>query len=383
MASQLLEGLDPQWKRADPARLFPEWRDRLEKEIQPFDADVGSASDEWGRVIAGSDDPERLLAAQTGALGRERGTLTRALEELPALSIDERKRRGRALNAAKRVLTDLVEAKRAELRALAEERSAQGLDVTLPGRRPWVGHAHVLHQLQDELLDAAHGMGFSAYYSPEVEDDWHNFASLNFPPDHPAREAHDTYFIDADHLLRTHTSPGWVRAMMAHKPPLRLVFPGRVFRAEAVDATHSDQFHQMDGLFVAVGVTLADLRGTLAAIVRGVFGERARTRFRPSFFPFVEPGAELDFSCFNCDGSGRLPESRGGGRCGVCKGTGWIEGLGAGMIHPAVFKAVGYDPERVSGFAFGMGVDRLTMLRYGIPEIRLLFENDLRFLRQF
>src|SRR5262249_35987482 len=243
--------------------------------------------------------------------------------------------------------------------------------------------AHVLNQLLDQLLDVAHGMGFSAYYSPELEDDWHNFASLNFPPDHPAREAHDTYFVEGDLLLRTHTSPGWVRAMMEQPPPLRLVFPGRVFRAEAVDATHSAQFHQMDGLFVAQGVTLADLRGTLAAIVRGVFGEKARTRFRPSYFPFVEPGAELDFSCFNCEGTGRLPESRGGGRCGVCKGTGWIEGLGAGMIHPAVFKAVGYDPETVTGFAFGIGVDRFAMLRYGIPEIRLLFENDLRFLRQF
>jgi phenylalanyl-tRNA synthetase alpha chain len=374
--------LDPNWSGGDPSRLAPDHPQRL-AELRGLGEELAALYGRGAEVLAGAADDAALHERHVALLGRERGVVTQLLAELPRLAVEERKRRGRGLNLIKRWLQEVEEARRAELEAQAERRAAGALDVTLPGRRPWVGRRHVLARLQDEMLDVAHGLGFSVYTSPEVEDDWYNFGSLNFPPDHPAREAHDTYFLDGGLLLRTHTSPGWVRAMQESPPPLRLVFPGRVYRAEAVDATHSDQFHQMDGLFVARGVTLADLRGTLAALVRGVVGEKARTRFRPSYFPFVEPGAELDFSCFLCDGTGKLGGAGAERRCGVCKGTGWIEGLGAGMVHPAVLRAVGYDPEAVSGFAFGMGLDRFAMLRYGITEIRLLLENDVRFLRQF
>jgi phenylalanyl-tRNA synthetase alpha chain len=242
----------------------------------------------------------------------------------------------------------------------------------------------VLAQIQDELLEVFHGLGYSVYTSPEVELDEYNFGKLNFQPDHPARDAHDTYFVDRDVLLRTHTSPGWVRAMEERQPPLRLVFPGRVYRAEQIDATHMDQFHQMDGLFVDRDVSMADLKGTLATFARAIYGAEVRTRFVPVYFPFVEPGAQLDVSCVLCGGSGRQAAPEGGERrCGICKGSGWLEVLGSGMVHPNVFRAVGYDPEQVTGFAFGMGLERIAMLRYGVPDLRLFLENDLRFLGQF
>ncbi|MEK7331343.1 MAG: phenylalanine--tRNA ligase subunit alpha, partial [Candidatus Eisenbacteria bacterium] len=258
-----------------------------------------------------------------------------------------------------------------------------GIDVTLPGRKPWVGRRHVLGQIQDELLDLFHGLGYSVYTSPEVESESYNFTKLNFPPDHPARDAHDTYWVGDGRLLRTHTSPGWVRAMEERKPPLRLVFPGRVYRAEQVDASHMDQFHQIDGLFVDRDVSMADLKATLNTFARSILGRDVRTRLIPIYFPFVEPGAQLDVACAICDGAGRVKDAGGERRCPVCKGAGWSELLGAGMVHPNVFKAVGYDPEEVTGFAFGMGLERIAMARWGIPEIRLFLENDLRFLDQF
>ncbi|MEO5617499.1 MAG: phenylalanine--tRNA ligase subunit alpha, partial [Candidatus Eisenbacteria bacterium] len=233
-----------------------------------------------------------------------------------------------------------------------------------------------------------HGLGYSVYTSPEVELDTYNFSKLNFPPDHPARDAHDTYFVNPDVVLRTHTSPGWVRAMeeaaRGERPlPLRLVFPGRVFRAEQVDASHMDQFHQMDGLFVDRDVSMADLKSTLNLFARSIYGEGVRTRLVPIYFPFVEPGCQMDVSCVICGGDGRVSEGGASRRCSVCKGSGWLEVLGAGMVHPNVFRAVGLDPEQVTGFAFGMGLERIAMLRHGIPEIRLFLENDVRFLEQF
>ena len=330
------------------------------------------------RQIAAAADRDALQTVHTAVLGRERGELTALLAELPSLPVDERKRRGRALNLVKRWLGELVDVRRQALEAAAESREA--LDVTLPGRRPWTGHAHPLAQVRDELLDLFHGLGYSVYESPEVESDTYNFGKLNFPPDHPARDAHDTYFVNRDVVLRTHTSPGWVRAMEAMPPPLRLVFPGRVFRAEQVDASHMDQFHQMDGLFVARDVSMADLKSTLNLFARTIVGRNVRTRLIPIYFPFVEPGCQLDVACATCDGSGALA---GGARCPVCKGSGWSELLGAGMVHPNVFRAVGYDPEEVTGFAFGIGLERTAMARFGIPEIRLFLENDVRFLRQF
>jgi phenylalanyl-tRNA synthetase alpha chain len=305
----------------------------------------------------------------------------RRLTELPQLSLDERKPQGRALN----VFKSAFEAITAERRRTLEETAAPNgrLDVTLPGRKPWIGRPHVLAQIRDELLDLFHGLGYSVYTSPEVETDAYNFGKLNFAPDHPARDAHDTYFVGPDVVLRTHTSPGWVRAMEERKPPLRLVFPGRVFRAEQVDASHMDQFHQMDGLFVDHNVSMADLKSTLNTFARSIFGPATRTRLIPIYFPFVEPGCQLDASCPVCDGSGVMQAPDGPKRCSVCSGSGWIELLGAGMVHPNVFRAVGYDPEEVTGFAFGMGLERIAMVRHGIPEIRLFLENDVRFLEQF
>ena len=314
-------------------------------------------------------------------LGRERGVLTRALGTIKSMPPEKRSLFGGGLNSMKLGLEDIAHFRAEDLKAVAE--SANALDVTLPGRRPWLGRPHVLAQVRDELLDMFHGLGFSVYTSPEVELDEYNFAKLNFAPDHPARDAHDTYFVKPDVVLRTHTSPGWVRAMEERKPPLRLVFPGRVYRAEAVDASHMDQFHQIDGLFVDRNVSMADLKATLNTFARAIYRANLPTRIIPIYFPFVEPGVQMDVQCVTCSGSGRVQDGAGEKRCPVCKGTKWVEVLGAGMVHPNVFRAVGIDPEEYTGFAFGMGLERIAMGRHGIPEIRLFLENDLRFLHQF
>jgi phenylalanyl-tRNA synthetase alpha chain len=366
------------WDQGDPTPLDPDHGRHLE-ELTASGPGFGAFYDRAARGIAGASDLTELKERHTTLLGRERGILTDRLAKLPALPPEQRRQYGRIFNLAKRWLTDLEKARRQALEHAAEARAATGLDVTLPGRRPWVGRRHVLAQIQEELLDLFHGLGYSVYESPEVEDESYNFGKLNFPPDHPARDAHDTYWVEGGLLLRTHTSPGWVRAMEERKPPLRLVFPGRVFRAEQVDASHMDQFHQIDGLFVDKDVSMADLKATLNTFARSIYGTNVRTRLVPVYFPFVEPGAQLDVSCVICDGSG----ARDGARCPVCKGSGWIELLGAGMVHPNVFRAVGYDPEQVTGFAFGMGLERIAMMRHRIPEIRLFLENDLRFLNQF
>ena len=380
MGQRLLGALDPGWGTGDPSALVPEHAARR-AELEALDPELAGLYARGAEVLAGAPDADALKERTVALLGRERGVVTLALAEIPRLSPAEKKVRGRGLNLAKRWLEELEQAKRAVLEQAAESREV--LDVTLPGRRPWVGHAHVLAQIRDELLDLFHGLGYSVYTSPEVEHDEYNFAKLNFAPDHPARDAHDTYFVSPEVVLRTHTSPGWVRAMEERKPPLRLVFPGRVYRAEQVDASHMDQFHQLDGLCVGRDVSLADLKGTLNTFARSIYGPRVRTRIIPIYFPFVEPGAQLDVACAICDGSGHTRLGAGEQRCPVCKGSGWSELLGAGMVHPNVFRAVGYDPEEVTGFAFGMGLERIAMARYGIPEIRLFLENDLRFLNQF
>jgi phenylalanyl-tRNA synthetase alpha chain len=324
----------------------------------------------------GARTPEALEAVRVKFLGRK-GELTAVLRGLKDVAPAERGAVGAAANDLKRALE-------AELAARLEglgagEAAGDGPDVTLPGRRPWVGHYHVLNRVRDELAEVFFGLGFGVADGPEVEDDRHNFTALNLPPGHPAREGHDTYYLDNGLLLRTHTSPGWVRAMENAPPPLRLVFPGRVYRAESVDATHMDQFHQMDGLYVAERVSMAELRSTLREAARRLFGHDVRVRFVPLYFPFTEPSAQMDVSCIICGGGGRL----GGERCPVCKATGWLEILGSGMVHPAVFRAVGYDPDKVTGYAFGIGLERMAMIRYRIPDIRYFLENDLRFLRQF
>ncbi len=380
-ADPLLEALDPAWSKGDPGRLLPENHPARVAELEQIDAGLARVYERWAEVLAGAPDPASLKERLTAALGRERGVLTQAIAEIPKLSLEQRRVRGRCLNRMRLGLEAIAEARREDLEHSAEAKGA--FDVTLPGRRPWVGRRHVLARIRDEMLDLFHGLGYSVYESPEVETDEYNFTKLNFPPDHPARDAHDTYFVGDSALLRTHTSPGWVRAMEERKPPLRLVFPGRVYRAEQVDASHMDQFHQIDGLFVDRNVSMADLKATLSTFARSILGREVTTRLIPIYFPFVEPGCQLDVACAICGGSGRLADGDGDRRCAVCKGSGWIELLGAGMVHPNVFRAVGYDPEEVTGFAFGMGLERIAMMRHGIPEIRLFLENDLRFLDQF
>jgi phenylalanyl-tRNA synthetase alpha chain len=380
MSGDLLSGVADGWSAADPAALVPDHAARL-SELQALDAALAELYRRGAAGLAAAEDASVLRDRHTALLGRERGVVTRALADMPRLSVDERKVRGKGLNLVKRWLGDVHDARRDAL-ALARE-SADALDVTLPGRRPWTGRPHVLAQVRDELLDLFHGLGFSVYTSPEVELDAYNFGKLNFAPDHPARDAHDTFFVGPDVVLRTHTSPGWVRAMEERRPPLRLVFPGRVYRAEAVDASHMDQFHQIDGLFVDRHVSMADLKATLNTFARAIYRADLPTRIIPIYFPFVEPGVQMDVQCVTCSGTGRLANDDGGRRCPVCKGTRWVEVLGAGMVHPNVFRAVGLDPEEWTGFAFGMGLERIAMGRHGIPEIRLFLENDARFLGQF
>jgi phenylalanyl-tRNA synthetase alpha chain len=261
------------------------------------------------------------------------------------------------------------------------------VDVTLPGRRPAIGRRHPLTQLRDRMEAIFTRMGFEIVHGPEIEDDWHNFEALNMPPEHPARDMQDTLYL-ADPLpgdggpatlLRTHTSGMQIRYMEAHQPPVRIIAPGRVYRRDNLDPTHTPMFSQVEGLVVGEGISLADLKGTLFSWAREMFGQQTQVKFRPSFFPYTEPSAEMDVTCFVCGGSGE----RGGARCGVCKGTGWIELLGSGMVHPAVFEAVGYDPERYTGFAFGCGIERLAIPMYGFDDIRYFYENDLRLLEQF
>ncbi len=349
--------------------------------LQGVSPEVAEACEAFAAALAGAADVAVVQAVRNAALSRDNGAFTEALALVPTLSVEEKRVLGRALNIGKGLVESAEKAKREALELSKENASA--IDVTLPGRRPFSGRPHVLAQVRDELLDLFHGLGFSVYTSPEVELDSYNFGKLNFTPDHPARDAHDTYFVNPDVVLRTHTSPGWVRAMEERKPPLRLVFPGRVYRAEAVDASHMDQFHQIDGLSVGKNVSMADLKATLNTFARAIYRREVPTRIIPIYFPFVEPGVQMDVQCATCVGTGRYKDDAGERRCPVCKGTQWVEVLGAGMVHPNVFRAVGYDPEQVTGFAFGMGLERITMGRHGIHEIRQFLENDVRFLEQF
>jgi phenylalanyl-tRNA synthetase alpha chain len=321
-----------------------------------------------------------VVAADEGALedlrvrylGR-RGSLTTILRGLGDLPPEARPVVGQRANAVKAAIEGALEARRLALRAAARVGlAADRLDSTLPGRPPMLGGLHPLTATLEDILEIFASLGFAVAEGPEVELDYYNFEALNIPKDHPARDMQDTFYITDEVLLRTHTSPVQVRVMEAQPPPVRVVVPGKVYRRDA-DVTHSPMFHQVEGLLVDEGVTFADLKGTLTAFVRLFFGEATRLRFRPSFFPFTEPSAEVDISCVICRGAG----------CRVCSQGGWLEILGAGMVDPEVFRFVGYDSERFTGFAFGMGVERIAMLRYGIDDIRLFFENDLRFLEQF
>jgi len=314
-----------------------------------------------------------LEALRVKYLGRQ-GLLTKLLRSIPSLPPDERPELGRQANQAKAEIEALLGArleavKRAERE---QERAGRRLDLTLPGRRPPLGTVHPLTQVQDEIIEIFLGLGFAVAEGPEVESDSYNFEALNIPKDHPARDMQDTFYLSDEVLLRTHTSPVQIRVMKAQRPPVRVICPGKVYRRDA-DITHSPMFHQVEGLAVDRDISMGDLKGTLELFAREMFSPETRIRFRPSFFPFTEPSAEMDVLCFLCGGAG----------CRVCKASGWLEILGAGMVHPQVFRHVGYDPEEVTGWAFGMGVERIAMLKYGIDDIRLFFENDLRFLQQF
>lgn len=306
----------------------------------------------------------------------KKGSLTSVLRGLGALSAEMRPRMGQIVNEIRTELEELIAAKAEELKQaeLARKIASERIDVTMPGRRSVLGGKHPLTVTLDRIKETFMRMGFDVAEGPEVEKDYYNFEALNFPPDHPARDMQDSFYITEEFLLRTHTSPVQVRTMQSGEPnsPVRVIAPGKVYRWD-YDATHSPMFHQVEGLVIDKGITFADLKGTLELFIHEIFGDDVRVRFRPSFFPFTEPSAEVDISCVMCNGQG----------CRVCSGTGWLEILGCGMVHPRVLELSNYDPAQVSGFAFGMGVERIAMLVYGIDDLRLFFENDLRFLRQF
>ncbi len=305
----------------------------------------------------------------------KKGELTAVLRGMGALSAEERPIIGQLANEVREHIEAALNEKKSELQAKALEAQlkAEKLDVTMPGIAAPMGHIHPLTRAQRELEDIFIGMGFSIAEGPEVELDYYNFQALNIPENHPARDTQDTFYITDNILLRSQTSPVQVRVMEHQKPPIRIISPGRVYRSDALDATHSPLFHQLEGLVIDKGITMGDLKGTLEVFAKKMFGEETKIRFRPHHFPFTEPSAEVDVSCFVCGGKG----------CRLCKGEGWIEILGAGMVHPFVLSNCGIDPEEYSGFAFGLGIERITMARYGIDDIRLFYENDERFLEQF
>lgn len=327
---------------------------------------------------SGSDTEIEQVRVET--LGRK-GKLTFLLRGLKDVSADERPRIGERLNQMRQLFEERIEDRLRQIKEQEKEKALkeERIDVTLPGTRRERGRVHPLTLVMDEIIDIFWGMGFEIACGPDIEDDYHNFEALNIPKDHPARDMQDTFFVENGRLLRTHTSPVQIRAMESRQPPLQIIVPGAVYRHDD-DATHSPMFHQVEGFMVDREVAFSDLKGVLTHFLRQMFGENAGVRFRPSFFPFTEPSAEIDIQCLLCDGQGRHAEAQA---CKVCKGSGWLEILGAGMIDPQVFRFVDYDPERFSGFAFGMGVERIAILKYGIDDIRLFFQNDLRFLRQF
>ncbi len=316
-------------------------------------------------------DARRLQELKNELLGRKAGALTEILKSLPTLAPAERKAVGGAANALKQELETAFAARE---RALAHAtRAPDGLDRSMPGRETWTGGLHLVTQVVVEICDIFKELGFTRAVGPEAETEWYNFYSLNFPKDHPALDAQDSFFLGGDILLRTHTSPVQIRTLEHYPPPVRVVIPGQVYRRDPFDASHAPAFEQIEGLVVDEGISFVDLKATLSAFARKFFAADTPVRFRPSFFPFTEPSAEMDVRCQICKGSG----------CPVCKQTGWMEILGSGMVHPTVLQNVKLDPERYTGFAFGMGPQRIALVRHGIPDIRLMFTSDMRFLSQF
>lgn len=314
--------------------------------------------------------PAELEDLRVKYLGRK-GLLSNAFSLMAQVSKEEKPRFGQELNKLKNEVQNRYEKIRATFSG--QEKQKEFLDLTLPGRKNYIGRKHPLIAIADEIKSIFSALGFAIEDGPEIETDFYNFEALNIPKTHPARDMQDTLYITEDIVLRTHTSPVQIRVMQKQQPPIRMIAPGRVYRRDTPDASHSPFFHQVEGLAVGEDVSFADLKGVIQAFAHQMFGADVKVRFRPSFFPFTEPSAEYDFSCTFCGGKG----------CRVCKNTGWIEISGAGMVHPNVFKAAGVDREKYTGYAFGMGIDRIAMLKYDINDIRLFFENDLRFLKQF
>jgi len=323
--------------------------------------------------IAEARTEKDLLDVKTRYLGRK-GLLTGLLRNIGHVSPEERPLFGKQSNEVKEILTEKIEAALAEIKVVekGDTLSRERIDVTLEGRRIKPGKLHPVTQVKNEICSIFASFGFSVVEGPEVELDYYNFEALNIPKDHPARDMQDTFYIEDNIVLRTHTSPVQIRTMLKQAPPVRILSPGRVYRPDS-DVSHTPMFHQIEGLLVDKGISFADLKGILTVFLQEVFGAQTRLRFRPSFFPFTEPSAEVDIQCVMCRGEG----------CRVCGQTGWLEILGSGMVDPEVFKNVGYDPEEYTGFAFGLGLERIAMLKYGISDIRLFFENDWRFLEQF
>lgn len=326
------------------------------------------------RQIEDSDALEKLNEVRVNFLGKK-GELTTVLKSMKDVAPEERPKVGQMVNELRDEIERVLEQAKTKMEEKAREAAMKRevIDVTLPAKRNLVGHRHPNRIVLDEVERIFIGMGYEVVEGPEVEYDYYNFEALNIPADHPAKDEQDTFYVTNDILLRTQTSPVQVRTMEKGKLPIRMIAPGRVFRSDEVDATHSPSFHQIEGMLVDKGITFADLKGTLAQFARELFGEKTKVKFRPHHFPFTEPSAEVDVSCFKCGGEG----------CRFCKGSGWIEILGCGMVHPKVLKMSGIDPDVYSGFAFGIGLERITLLKYEIDDMRLLYENDIRFLKQF
>ena len=323
--------------------------------------------------LAAVENKDQLAAFWQEFLGKK-GHYSLLMTELRNVPAEERPQAGKIINEAKKWAEAQYQAKSEQIAQieLAAQNAREAVDITMPATRRPAGSLHPITIVKDQMVDVFAGMGFEIYEGPEIEDDYHNFTALNVPKNHPARDMQDTFYVAEDIILRTHTSPGQVRVMENQQPPIKVLVPGRVFRSDS-DATHSPMFHQMEGLVVDKGITLCDLQGMLDKFVQTIFSTDVKTRLRPSYFPFTEPSVEVDVSCFECGGKG----------CSLCKGTGWIEVLGAGMVHRKVLENGGIDPDVYSGFAFGIGVERITMLKYGINNMGYLFENDVRFLKQF
>ncbi|WP_163328381.1 phenylalanine--tRNA ligase subunit alpha [Desulfurobacterium thermolithotrophum] len=334
---------------------------------------INDVKKEFLKKIEEVSSLEELEKLRVEFIGRK-GKVTELLKSIPTLPPEERKEFGKACNILKGEIESLIKEKQSYFKEIEKKKKLEKekIDVTLPGRRRPLGSLHVVTKTLKEIVSIFTNMGFSVAEGPEIETDFYNFEALNIPKGHPAREMQDTFYISEDVVLRTHTSPVQIRVMEKHQPPIQIIAPGKVYRKDA-DVTHTPMFHQVEGLMVDQKVTFADLKGVLELFLKEIFGSNTKVRFRPSYFPFTEPSAEVDIGCVICGGSG----------CKVCKGTGWLEILGCGMVDPAVFKAVDINPDIYQGFAFGMGVERIAMLKYGIDDLRLFFENDLRFLRQF